>query len=74
MATARGIRDATLCWNAGTMPVHIRNMSAKGRRVEAAVLPHPWKPRVLKRGSPSQRPGHMGWGSGRLDSSVLWFV
>jgi hypothetical protein len=53
---------ATLCWNAGTMPVHIRNMSAKGALIEAAVLPQPGSLVVLKRGS-LEASGRVAWAS-----------
>jgi len=51
---------ATLCWNAGTMPVHIRNMSAKGALIEAAVLLQPGSLVVLKRGS-LEASGRVAW-------------
>ncbi len=42
---------ATLCWNEGSSPVHVRNMSANGALIEAAILPKPGSLVVLKRGS-----------------------
>jgi hypothetical protein len=51
---------ATLCWSAGTMPVHIRNISAKGALIEAAVLPQPGSSVVLKRGS-LEVSGRVAW-------------
>lgn len=51
---------ATLCWNEGSAPVHVRNMSAKGALIEAAVLPKPASMVVLKRGSLEVR-GRIAW-------------
>ena len=42
---------ATLCWDEGWAPVHIRNMSVKGALIEAEDLPRPGSLIVLKRGS-----------------------
>lgn len=44
------------------MPVHIRNMSAKGALIEAAVLPQPGSLVVLKRGS-LEASGRVAWAS-----------
>ena len=41
---------ATLCWDACTAPVHIRNLSANGALIEAALLPEPGSLFLLKRG------------------------
>lgn len=51
---------ATLCWNEGSAPVHVRNMSAKGALIEAAVLPRPAATVVLKRGS-LEVSGRIAW-------------
>ena len=51
---------ATLCCNEGSTPVHIRNMSAKGALIEAAVLPPPGSLVVLKRGS-LEVSGRVAW-------------
>ena len=55
---------ATLCWSAGTTPVHIRNMSAKGALIESALLPRPGSPVVLKRGS-LEVGGRVAWSAVR---------
>ncbi|MCL6698295.1 PilZ domain-containing protein [Sphingomonas sp. NSE70-1] len=55
---------ATLCWNEGSTPAHIRNMSAKGALIEAAVLPQPGSLIVLKRGS-LEVSGRVAWVSAR---------
>jgi hypothetical protein len=51
---------ATLCCNEGSTPVHIRNMSAKGALIEAAVLPPAGSLVVLKRGS-LEVSGRVAW-------------
>lgn len=51
---------ATLCWKEGSAPVHVRNMSAKGALIEAAVLPKPATLVVLKRGS-LEVSGRIAW-------------
>ena len=55
---------ATLCWEAGSTPAHIRNMSARGALVEAAVLPKPGSLVMLKRGS-LQVGGRIAWAAAR---------
>lgn len=55
---------ATLCWDSGSTPVHVRNMSAKGALIEAAVLPKPGNLLVLKRGS-LQVGGQVAWTASR---------
>lgn len=51
---------AMLCWNEGSAPVHIRNISPKGALIEAANLPRPGCLIVLKRGSLEAR-GRVAW-------------
>jgi len=55
---------ATLCWNEGSGPVHVRNMSATGALVEADALPGPGRKIVLKRGS-LEVGGHIAWVASR---------
>ena len=55
---------ATLCWDAGSTPVHVRNMSANGALIEGAILPKPGSPFVLKRGS-LQVGGRIAWAASR---------
>jgi hypothetical protein len=55
---------ATLCWDSGSTPVHVRNMSAKGALIEAAVVPKPVHLVVLKRGS-LQVSGRVAWSASR---------
>ena len=55
---------ATLCWDSGSTPVHVRNMSAKGALIEAAVVPKPGHLVVLKRGS-LQVSGRVAWSASR---------
>ena len=55
---------STLCWDAGSAPVHVRNMSANGALVEGPILPAPGSPFVLKRGS-LQVGGRIAWAASR---------
>jgi hypothetical protein len=55
---------ATMCWDAGTTPVHVRNMSVKGALIEAAVLPEPGSLVLLKRGRLEVR-GRVAWAAAR---------
>lgn len=55
---------ATLCWDEGWAPVHIRNMSSRGALIEAVVLPKPGIRVVLKRGS-LEASGRIAWGASR---------
>jgi len=65
---------ATLCWNEGSVPVHVRNMSAKGALIEAAVLPKPAVMIVLKRGS-LEVSGRIAWAaSGQAGLSFVTSV
>lgn len=41
---------ATLGWDAGSTPVRVRNMSARGAMIEASVMPKPGYLVMLKRG------------------------
>lgn len=65
---------ATLCADAGSSPVHIRNMSQSGALVEAAVLPEVGEKVRLKRGQ-LHATGSIVWRTGRkaglrLDAAV----
>lgn len=51
---------ATLCWDEGWVPVHIRNMSIRGALIEADSLPRLGTRVVLKRGS-LETAGHIAW-------------
>lgn len=55
---------ATLCWDEGSSPVHVRNMSGKGAQIEAAALPKPGSQVVLKRGS-LKVDGRIAWAAER---------
>ena len=55
---------AALSSDAGSTPVHVRNMSPSGALIEAAVLPKPGTRITLKRGSLTAR-GRIAWSSGR---------
>ena len=55
---------STLCWDAGSAPVHVRNMSANGALIEAADPPAPGSPFVLKRGS-LKVGGRIAWAASR---------
>lgn len=55
---------ATLCCDAGNTPVHVRNMSAKGALIEAAVLPEPGSLVLLKRGR-LEVGGRVAWAAAR---------
>lgn len=55
---------ATLCWNEGSAPVHVRNMSSRGALIEADVLPKPGSRIVLKRGS-LEAGGRIAWATSR---------
>ena len=55
---------ATLYADAGSSPVHIRNMSSCGALIEAAVLPDVGCRIKLKRG-PLEAVGHIAWRAGR---------
>jgi hypothetical protein len=61
---------ATLCWNGGSAPVHVRNMSAKGALIESAILPAPGSRVVLKRGS-LEAGGHIAWAASRKAGLAL---
>jgi len=50
--------------DAGSMPVHVRNMSASGALIEAPALPKPGTRITLKRGSLVAR-GNIAWSNGR---------
>lgn len=52
--------SAALYSDAGSAPVHIRNMSRLGALIEAPLLPLPGSRIVLKRGS-LQASGHIAW-------------
>jgi hypothetical protein len=51
---------AALCCDAGSAPVHIRNMSASGAQIESAVLPNPGGRVILRRGS-LEAAGTVAW-------------
>lgn len=51
---------AALCSNAGSSPVHIRNMSASGALIESPLLPQPGARVVLRRGS-LEAAGTIAW-------------
>lgn len=55
---------AVLCSQAGSIPVHIRNMSQDGALVESKDLPRGSTPVVLKRGS-LQIAGRIAWSADR---------
>jgi hypothetical protein len=55
---------ATLCSDSGSAPAHIRNLSERGALVEAAALPAPGTPVLLKRGRLEVR-GSVAWKSSR---------
>ena len=55
---------AALYSDSGSSPVHIRNMSASGVLIEAAVLPEPKTRIILKRGS-LEAAGAVAWRVGR---------
>jgi hypothetical protein len=55
---------ASLCWDSGSTPVHVRNMSARGALIEAPVLPRPGNLVMLKRGS-LQVGGQIAWAASR---------
>lgn len=55
---------ASLCWDAGSTPVHVRNMSARGALIEAPVLPKPGNLVMLKRGG-LQVGGQIAWAASR---------
>lgn len=55
---------ATLSWSEGSTPVHVRNMSGNGAQIEAAALPEPGSPVVLKRGS-LKADGRIAWAADR---------
>ncbi len=55
---------ATLYSDVGSAPAHIRNLSERGALVEAAVLPAPGTPILLKRGRLEVR-GSIAWKSNR---------
>ena len=55
---------ATLCADAGSSPVHIRNMSLSGALIEGAALPDVGCRILLKRG-PLEAAGHIAWRAGR---------
>ncbi len=51
---------ATLCADAATIPVHLRNMSRTGALVEAGALPEPGTEILLRRGQ-LQAKGKIAW-------------
>ena len=55
---------ATLCWDACSTPVHVRNMSARGALIEAPVLPKTGNVVMLKRGG-LRVGGQIAWAASR---------
>lgn len=55
---------ATLCWEAGSTPVYVRNMSVRGALIEAPNLPKAGSLVILKRGS-LEVGGRIAWASSR---------
>jgi hypothetical protein len=51
---------ATLGWDAGSTPVRVRNMSARGALIDASVIPEPGNLVMLKRGR-LQVAGQIAW-------------